>query len=272
MRLVVCWMLLSGICFGQVPVELEEFAKKAIVGVQWIPHLPANEDFKSSVLVRNDDVDDAVRFLVVFLLPSGPNALVTYVDENGVQGQSDTWEVSVPSQGSALAYITAIDGARSVHAIVFSLREPAADIIGTDNVGIEASYARVANGQVLATVGHGSVKPTRGFKMNLDYTTSPFSFENKLRGLAIVNTDLDVSCDCRTFLVTRSGIPVASDTLTIPAREKWLGLAADLFPGANTLLQHGQGSIFLACEKEISVLGLTFQGNALGSAPIFRFN
>lgn len=262
----------SNFCFGQSYVDLVEFSKKAITGIHWIPHLAANNEFQSSIILRSDELNQrVVRFLVVFLLPSGENAMVTIVGQDGVQQQLEIWEVTVPSQGSVFTNVISIEGERSAHAIVFALIEPANEFIGSDRVSIETSYARVENGKVLSMVGGGAVKPTRGFKMNLDYTASPFASADKFRGLAIANTNLEESCNCTTFLINGSGFPVDSGELILQPRTKWLGIVGDLFPGASSLIQNGHGSIFLACDEEISVLGLAFQGSAFGTAPVTRF-
>ncbi len=270
--------LLAVICNAQDFAQMEKALKannlkmrqKALTGLFWLPHLPVNDDFRSTIQIRNDDPDLELT-VNLFFRNQGDATLATFRDQDGIQRTDALWEATIEPLGIAEIQLLALaGGARSTYAAVFTLSsvEP---VIGTDRVAIESSYSWMTGGQVKSIAAAAATKGTEAFKANIDRMPTVWSSEPKFRGLAFLNTNLDLSCDCVIFLVDSDGSAVDLFETTIPPNEKWLGLITDLFPSLDLLISNGQGHVFAFCDQEVSATVLTFQGNALGAAPVTRF-
>jgi len=231
-----------------------------------VPHLSANGDWKSAVLVRNN-LDFSINLIFEFYDEYGDPAQVYFDDSDG-----QSWV------GNGFDFFLA---GREVFALDFDIIEggyPSFQIFAYSeaNIGdysIETVYSRYDRGTKTASVGVQNSPDSTAFSMNMDERFDPFTGYQKFRGLALTNGEHE-SCRCTAYLYDdgRGGVnldgPVDIVDIDLPARAKWVGLLIDLFPDIDNLLPVGFGYMDVECDRYVSALGLAFEVNSPIAASV----
>ncbi len=226
---------------------------------QWIPHLSANDDFKSDIWIRNDSFDETLAIEVVFYAADGSDAVVDISDSQGTQSEISTWTTNLAPQSGARIQLIAVRNGdmRSVQATVLGR-----NTAGTASslVAVEASFTRFSDGVAASKVGVALTPAAPVFAVNTP--------ADELRGFGITNTDEGQACECAFTLVDNSGAQRATTTATIPARGKWLGVVDTLFSGYADTLGGGLGQVRALCSTPVVVQGLAFNGAVTSGVPV----
>ncbi|MCB1043555.1 MAG: hypothetical protein KDC35_11470 [Acidobacteria bacterium] len=234
-----------------------------------VPHLSANNLWKSSLLIRNDATYDIQVFLE-FIAPDGLPVDVTFVDSDGTEFTSNGFAPVLSGfEIFGMDFDVVSEGFQSFQ--VFAYTDSAERFYG-----LEAMYHRYEGGVKVASVGAAYLPSFPRFLFNMDERFDLFSGQQKFRGLALTNTE-DGNCDCTAYLYD-DGLNGANlngyiDAVTIQlgAQQKWVGYIIELFPEIDTQLQRGFGYIDVDCQgRLVSAMGLVFENDSplAGSVPI----
>ncbi len=228
---------------------------------QWLAHLSANEQFKSEILLRNDDSDRALSLRLVFFDRDGEPAQVSLRDADGLAKTVSELELSLNPQAVKIISLQSVTGGdnRSVQAKVV--------VSGEGRLAVEANFNRFDNGQKTAKVGVAGTLPATLFRINVNASPDPVNGAVELRGLGVANTHGENPCDCLATLVDDRGFQLETRQITIPPNGKWLGVIGDLFPEGAMALD-GAGHIDAFCGEAVVVLALSFEGSLMSTAPV----
>lgn len=241
--------------------------KKADV-FQAVPHLSANSQWTSEILIRNNS-PNATVITFDFFGEDGRPALVTFTDSDGNSFRNEGFVADLIGLELFTMSFDSVVNLNSFHIYAFADEN-------ASNYTIEAFYHLFSGNNKLATVGVPIQEPGTNPVMNLDSRLDLDSNKQRFRGLAVTNF-LNSDCECDIW-VYDDGVnganaaqgPFNVGTLQIPPSGKWLGTTFDLIPDMENLLQRSFGFVELNCDNPVSVLGLTFENGSsvVGSVPI----
>ncbi len=234
-----------------------------------IPHMSANNIWKSSLLIRND-ATYSIQVFLEFIAPDGLPVDVLFVDSDGNEFESNGFAPTLSGyEIYGLDFDLAADDFQSFQ--VFAYTEEIDRFYG-----LEAVYHRYNGNQKEATVGSPYLPAFPRFLLNMDERFDLFSGQQKFRGLAITNTENN-DCDCTAYLYD-NGLEGAnldgfldSVRIELGPQQKYVGLVIDLFPDVDTLLAQGFGYIDVDCEgRLVTAMGLAFETDSplAGSVPV----
>ena len=231
-------------------------------GTTWIPHLSANEQFKSTIFLRNDSFDAPLTVTATFFASDGTAPAVSLSDSNGPQSGVSEWSATLAPQTARVIELDSVTGGDD--------RSVQARITGVDGAGnesellaIEAAFALFDGTNVVSKVGVAVSDPSTFFKVNLNGA--------ELRGFGVTNTDAAQACDCTFTMVGGEGQQLATAIVSIPAQGKWLGVVEDLFPNVGELLGSDLGHMSALCSESVSVQALAFNEGVMSGVPATGF-
>lgn len=234
-----------------------------------VPHLSANDIWKSSLLIRNDATYDIQVFLE-FIAPDGLPVDVRFVDSDGSEFVASGFSPVLSGyEIFGLDFDVVSEGFASFQVFAYTSESERF-------YGLEALYHRYDGNAKVASVGAPYLPAFPRFLLNMDERFDLFSGQQKFRGLALTNTESE-NCDCIAYLYD-DGLDGANlqgyiDAVTIQlgSQQKWVGLIIDLFPDIDDQLAKGFGYIDVDCQgRYVNAMGLAFETNSplAGSVPI----
>lgn len=235
---------------------------------QVVPHLSANNVWKSEIVIRNNSLNGTV-ITFDFYGEDGLPAVVQFTDSDGNFWSNQGFVADILGLEVFSMSFESVDELNSFHIYAFA-DENASDYT------IEAFYHSFTGTTKLATVGVLTQEPGTNPVMNLDNRFDIDSGRRRFRGLAVTNF-LDTQCECDIWVyddgsngANANEGPFSAGTLSIPPSGKWLGTTFQLIPDMETFLPRSFGFVELNCDNPVSMLGLTFEeGSAVvGSVPI----
>ena len=260
------------------PRTLEGSEKSQLVEyyVEVVPHLSANDIWKSVLYIRNDSGFSA-EFLLEFYDPQGNLVNLEFLDSDS--GSNDPWmygsSFSVTLSGYEIFSLefNLADGANSFQAFVFTRVE--------DNVffSTEALFNRYDGNYKEAAVGVKGTVPEYNILMNVEERTDLFTNTFNYRAFAVTNTE-EGYCNCTVDLyddgyngANLEG-PILRNEVDVHmyGRGKAVWYISDLFDVS--LLPKGFGYVWINCDRKVTAMGLTFdEGNprVAGSVPMDAF-
>ena len=265
-RYLIFLAFLTSVCFGQTLSRV-------------VPHLPANDQWKSTLTFRNDS-NLPTEFIIEFFAADGsPVSLVFF----------DSLQPNTAQTGSAFIirlaefeiYSLDFDSIGTGGLNVASFHAFISTVTSSTTLSMEAIYNLFDGPDMVASVGVPVTAPGQRFFMNVDQRINPYTQRQRFRGSAITNT-FDSNCDCLATLYSDLGFIAAETQFQIPPRGKWLGTTYDLFDTIDFLLDPnpstpndgtGIGYIEFQCSLPVGVLGLAFENSTpiVASVPIDFF-
>lgn len=267
---------LSGFTFAQEkPIRsygfrtgtLKTLPTKADV-FQVVPHLSANNQWRSEITIRNNSAFPTIVTLD-FFGEDGLAAVVKFDDSDGNAFQEQGFIANIQGLEVFSMFFESVQDLNSFHIYAF------ADENNSDYT-IEALYHLFSGTTKLATVGVAIQEPGTNPVMNLDNRFDLDSGKQRFRGLAVTNF-LDTDCECDIWVyddgfngANAAEGPFNIGVLQLPPSGKWLGTTDDLIPDIDIYLPRDFGFVELNCDNPVSVLGLTFENGSstVGSVPV----
>lgn len=246
---------------------LKKLPKKVDV-FQVIPHLSANDRFKSELVVRNNSTSP-ITITFDFYGEDGFAAEVIFSDSDGSNWQEQGFIATIQGLEVFSMFFDRVFDLNSFHIYAFADETES-------NYTLEAFYHLLDGNDKLATVGVPAADPGTNPVMNLDNTIDIDSGLRRFRGVAVTNF-LDTNCVCDVWVyddgangANAAEGPFNIGTIQIPPSGKWLGTTYDLIPDINFYLPRGFGFVELNCDNPVSMLGLTFEDGSpiIGSVPV----
>lgn len=250
----------------------EAISGKRMNTFKTVPHLAINDQWKSTLNVRNDN-SSPITLEFQFYTPDGDPATARFfTSDNRNQELSGQGFNLVLSGYEIFSFeFDSVDNASSIHVYVFETND-------NSNYSLETIYNNYSGGQKLSAVGVGYQPANNNFIMNIDHREDAYSEGFLFRGMALTNTS-ESNCECDVFFYddgfngsNQNVGPFDLGTLTLGPSEKWLWVSTDGFAGQNLddLMSVGLGHIFMECNQPVSVLGLSFEegSSIVASVPI----
>ena len=253
--------------------DLQAKRKRAEV-FKLVPHLSANDSWKSVLTIRNDAPHPITLFMEFYdELGGRPNAVFFGSDDPNLEFVDSGFVLELATfEIYSIDFDNLIEDFNSLHIFIFTDETES-------NYSLEPQYNLFSGNDKLASVGVAIQEPGDIFIMNEDRRFDPYTQDQRYRGMAVTNTALD-TCQCEIQLFDdqgnsfdASGNAFPDVLLSIPASGKWVGLTEELFPEIDFLLTRGLGYVQFSCDRPVSVLGLAFEGIpvTVSSIPIDYF-
>lgn len=239
--------------------------KQAAWVAEIVPHLSANDTWKSALYVRSDTQVSAT-FIIEFYTPEGALANVDFIDNDGNRFVASSYQRVLTGFELITLELDSAQGANSVQAFVFA----------QEGVGfsVEPIYHRYDGPYKLASVGTKGAYPGKGFILNVEERADLITGQFNYRAFALTNTT-ESWCDCQVelydhgaFGANLEGFLSITDVIPVPPRGKRIYYISDLFD--IDLLPQGIGYVIVYCNRTATMMALTFEENspAAGSVPV----
>jgi len=245
----------------------EPLAQAGATVMKVVPHLSANEIWKSTIMIRSD-ATYYIEIIIEFRDPDGFPATVVFYDSDDEMFSGEGFHFGLEPYEIYSIDFDQIEGGWS------SLQMFSYSSDSDRFYSIESVYNRYdENSLKTASVGVPTEAPYQRFIMNLDERFDAYSGYQKFRGLALTNTT-DHTCRCDVFLYDdgKGGENLDGHlgevNITLPPRAKWLGYAIDLYPDIDEQLRHGFGYMDVICDELVSALGLGFESESPVAASV----
>ncbi|PIE03769.1 MAG: hypothetical protein CSA81_00530 [Acidobacteria bacterium] len=246
-------------------MDQAQFKAGASTVVEVVPHLSANDIWKSILYIRSDSGFSA-NFYLEFYDPDGNLLDVKFYDSDGLDYYDNHFQRTITGYEIISLEFDSLERGNSFQVFIFT----------EDNVfySAEALFNRYNGTQKEASVGVKGAAPGYNFIMNVEERTDLYTEQFNFRAFAISNIE-ESYCDCEVELydngvggVNLDGY-VARNRFSIYERGKAVFYVSDLFDVAD-LLPKGFGYIIIRCDRVATAMGLTFEENSpvAGSVPI----
>jgi hypothetical protein len=241
-----------------------------------VPHLAVNDQWKSTLNIRNDN-NAPIVLEVQFFKPNGDRATVNFFtsDNRNQIITTQTFPLNLSGYELFSFEFDSVEDANSLHIYIFEAND-------NTNYSIETIYNNYSGSQKLSAVGVGNLPANNNFILNIDHRQDAYSSGFLFRGMAVTNT-ADSTCNCDVFFyddgfggANENVGPYDLGRLTLGPSEKWLWISTDGFAGQDldNLMSVGLGHIFMECTQPVAVLGLGFEegSSIVSSVPVDYYN
>jgi hypothetical protein len=250
-----------------------EMTKSGYLVAEIVPHLSANDIWKSVLYLRNDSGFTA-NFFLEFYNPSGDLVNVTFQDSDGSGWLTGaTYERNLTGYEIISLEFDSAQNASSFQVFIFT----------EDNVfySAEALFNRYDGNTKQASVGVKGTYPEYNIIMNVEERTDLYTDNFNFRAFAITNTE-ESPCNCTVDLyddgangANLEGPILRNDhDVRMNGRGKAVWYISDLFNVEQ--LPKGFGYVMITCNRQVTGMGLTFEEYSpiAGSVPMdaIQFN
>jgi len=251
-----------------VSTQLQEKVQNKALYAEIVPHLSANDVWKSVLYIRNDS-GFATEFIVEFFAPNGDLVKASFLDSDNNEIYDNYYDRILDGWEIITLEFDYLEFGASFQAFVYADESV--------SYSVEALFNRYdTNFNKQASVGVKGSFPGYFKILNVEERTDLFSETFNFRAFALTNTT-DNFCDCTVelyddglFGVNLDG-PLAIDDQNVfmEPRGKSVWYISDLFDVS--VLPKGFGYILIDCSQVVTAMGLTFDEgnpNLAGSVPI----
>lgn len=248
-------------------IEAPEALQAKATVMKVVPHLSANETWKSTLLIRSD-ATYYIEVVFEFYDPEGRSTNVVFFDSTDERYEGEGFRFGLqPYEIYSIDFDHVTSGWASLQVFAYS----------TDSdrfYSIESIFNRYdEQSRKTAAVGVPTEAPYERFIMNMDERFDAYSGYQKFRGFALTNTT-DDTCRCDIFLYDdgKAGENLEGHLgqvqITLGPRAKWVGYIIDLYPDIDDLLRDGFGYIDVMCSRPVNALGLAFEVDSPVAASV----